>query len=169
MSKTRRGRFFPGRLSLSLAVLFYIAALGAAFEFVRRVFGIVEGIGLSLLLAVPLVVGLRLFRARPAAGGRNLTLIIALAIIVGAASTAVIRSWYAAGIDRRHAEDIEFDNFVRKVRNDHSFETVDLFVSPKHIFYLRGAVASDNDLSRLRTLAGTCRVIHWKDEVSVRR
>jgi hypothetical protein len=50
-----------------------------------------------------------------------------------------------------------------------SFKNVNFYASPKHIFWMRGTVASDADLNRLRKLASQSHFIHiqWNEELKV--
>jgi hypothetical protein len=91
--------------------------------------------------------------------GRELAFLLALAITASGAAAGVVWNWYYTGMDRYHAEDLEYAEFSHVLRKDPRFCSVQLFVSPKHIFWMRGKIASDADLARLRALANQCRFI----------
>jgi hypothetical protein len=152
---------------LTLVVAAYLLVWGAGFIFVSQEFGIVSAIKLSLIPVLPLVVALRMCSRWPTVRGREFAFLLALVIIVSGAAVGVLWNWYDTGMDRFHAEDLEYAEFVRTLRKDPAFHNVKPFVSPKHLFWLRGTVASDADLARLRSLADQGRFIRWNDELEV--
>lgn len=156
-----------GRRMLTLAIAVYLVAWGAGFVFVSREFGVVSAIKLSLIPVLPLVVALRMRGRWPTVRGREFAFLLALVIIVSGAAVGVVWNWYDTGMDRFHAEDLEYAEFVRVLRKDPAFHNVKASVSPKHLFWLRGTVASDADLARLRSLAVQSRLIRWNDELEV--
>lgn len=145
----------------------YFVLCCVALTFVTTVFGIGPAVGLSLLHALPFAVAVRI-RARLYASRMRDFVFLAIASVAAlAASTLLVQSWYAAGMHRRHAEDVEYAAFSRRLRQDPRFDDVELFVSGKHVFWMRGTVAEEADLLRLRRLAAQYR-IQWGDEVRVR-
>lgn len=144
------------RRTLGVAVLASLALLVGGFAFVSREFGSRNAAALTPLLALPLAIAARLCR-RPAVFGRGL---VFFAVLFCGASTGVVlvvRAWYADALDRDHAEDVKWDAFERRVRTDPAFRDVQVNKSErKSIHWASGTVASESDLSRLRSLAAEC-------------
>jgi hypothetical protein len=76
-------------------------------------------------------------------------------------------------MDLQHTADVEYAEFSRLLREDTAFGDVQLLHSPrgilwsgKHVVWMRGTVASDADLNRLRSLAAEYH-IPWNEEVEV--
>ncbi len=152
---------------LALLIGLYLAAWGSAFLFVSREFGVVAAIALSLMPVFPLAVAVRMCLRWPAVRQRELAFLLVLVMIAAGSVVGVVWDWYATGMNRYHAEDLEYAAFSRTVRKDPAFLNVELWVSPKHIFWMRGTLASDPDLARLRTLANQCRLIQWGEKLEV--
>ncbi len=166
MNDTTTNRPLATRKVFSLALVGYFLLWLAGFAFVYRVFGFFPAIGLSLILVFPLIVGIRMRGKWQSLRPREFVLLSALLVIVLAAGSGLVWNWYATGMDRRHTEDVECAAFGRLLRKDPAFRKVEIFVSGKHIFWIRGSVASKADLDRLRSLAAQY-PIDWNEEVEV--
>ena len=78
----------------------------------------------------------------------------------------IVWNWYDTGMDREHTEDVDYAEFGRLLHSDHAFQNIELLVSRKHIFLMRGSVATNADRDRLRLLAAQYH-IRWNEEVEV--
>ena len=61
---------------------------------------------------------------------------------------------------------MDYAEFGRLLHSDPAFQNIELFLSGKHIFSMRGSVATKADRDRLRSLAAQFH-IHWNEEVEV--
>jgi hypothetical protein len=154
------------RIVFSLVLLAYVLLWLAGFAFVSGVFGLVPAIGVSLILLFPFIAGVRMRSNWQSLRGREFVFLFTLSIFVFGAVGGVVWNWYATGMDRRHSEDVECAEFGRLLRKDPAFRNVKLFVSGKHIFWIRGTVASKADLDRLRSLAAQT-PLDWNEEVQL--
>jgi hypothetical protein len=152
---------------LWLAVFLYLMFLLGAAALVRAQFGRAYMIGVSLILAFPLAVAFDLIRRGAEAQRRELLYLLALTIAAGGSALAVTWNAHRMGVDREHAKHEEYACFLRNVRENRAFDAVDLYVTPKDIFWMRGSVATDADLARLESLAARCRLIRWNTSVEV--
>jgi len=90
-------------------------------------------------------------------------------LMIGTASAAIaIRaSWYRTGFGRISRRRLGVRSVESIISRDPAFSAVELYVTPKHLFSMRGKVRSDADLGRLRALASSCHRILWNDAVEV--
>ena len=150
MNKVTTTSALVGRKVLTLIIAAYLMAWGSGFIFVSREFGFVSAGELSLLAGLPLLLAARMRVRWPVVRGREFAFLLVLVTIVSGAVIGVVRNRYDVGMDRYHAEDLEYAAFSRTLRKDPAFLGVQLRVSPKHIFWIEGAVDSDADLARPR-------------------
>ena len=132
------------------------------------VFGLGYMVGVSSILAFPLAVAVGLLRRWPDARRRELALLLSLTAFASGGAITVLRHGYQTGMDRRHTRHLEYAKFRRALRKDHTFDEVELYVSPKDIFWMRGSVCTEADLVRLESLAARCRLIRWNGNVVVK-
>jgi hypothetical protein len=152
-----RIRFTVRRMWIATAIVAGLALFVAGFVFVSFVFGLPGASALSLLLAPPLVIGLRLRRRRPAQSGRELMFLTILVCVALGGAVYVVWDWYATGMDRDHAEDVKWAEFERVIRRDSAFKDVRInLLDRKHIHWASGTVAAEADLDRLVSLALQC-------------
>src|SRR5437867_2998970 len=109
------------RVALNVAVLASAVLLVGGFAFVSWDFGFRGAAVLSLVLALPLVVAVRLRRRWPAVRGRELVFLATLFCAVSGGGIFVVRAWYDDGLDRDHAEDVRWAEFERRLRRDAAF------------------------------------------------
>ena len=141
----------------SLTMIVYLLAWAAGFAFVDRVFGLGYAMVLSLITAFPLFVGARMRHRWPTVRARELALLAFLMIFAAGSSIGVVQNWYATGMDRRHAEDLQFAEFGRALSKDPLFRDIKIHLTDgKNIHWVSGTVASKADLDRLNALANRC-------------
>lgn len=145
------------RAALSMSVFASAILLVVGGAFVSREFGFRGAAMLSLLPVLPLVVAVRLRRRWPAVPGRELTFLLILFCAAAGGSAFVVRAWYAAGLDRRHADDVRWTEFERRMRRDSAFQDIQVHKPErKNIHWASGAVDSEADLAGLHSLAAEC-------------
>lgn len=83
--------------------------------------------------------------------------------IVGAAG--VVQKWYGLGLDGRHADEIRHRALERRLREDDRFRYVEVAIYRKGPA-IYGAVATAEDLERLRSLCKECGIELSDDAVS---
>ena len=154
------------RRVLSLAIVAYFTAWAGAVVFVSHMFGIYAAIALSLIFVFPFAIALRMRSRWQALRRHEFAFLITFLILVLSAAGGLVWNWYDTGMDQRHALDVEFIEFGRLLREEPTFRSVELFVSEKHNFWMRGTVASSADLTRLRSLAAQYH-IRWNEELRV--
>lgn len=167
MSKVRTAAPSSGRGVLTLAIIVYFVAWLVIFTFTSCVFGSLSSIKLSIIVVLPLAIAARMRTRWSTMQGRGLSYFFILVIVVFVTVVGVVWNWYSTGMDRYHNEDVEYKRFAYIMRKDPSFCQVNIYVSRKHVFWLRGTVATDADLARLRALEGQCRFIRWNEELEV--
>jgi hypothetical protein len=158
-----------GRWTLAWLVLLYLLAMLGFAAYILHFFGEAYCVGVSLVSIWPLIMASRMLMHWQGARNRELVYLLALLVLVVAGLVAIVRNAYEIGADSMHAQDVECERFVAALRADTAFAKVEVFVSGKHIFWLRGVVASENDLQRLVKMASRCRLITWELEVRVAR
>lgn len=142
------------RVALDTATVISAVLLVGGFAFVSGEFGIPGATVLSLLLAWPLVVAIRLHRRWPAVHGRELVFLVILLCASAGGGFRVVRAWYASGRDRHHAADVRWGAFERRLRGQPAFRNVQVEKSKrKNIHWAGGVVDSEEDLTRLKQLA----------------
>jgi hypothetical protein len=147
------------RRAFSLAIGGYLVAWAAASCFLYRVFGCsgyANSMMLSLILAVPALVAVRMRFRRRATRPREFTFLAVLLIFVLAGSGYAVSYWYEKGFDRNHAVEVRFDDFSAIVQRDPAFSRVDVHVPKrgyKDSYRVSGTVPSETDLIRLKSLA----------------
>lgn len=166
MNRTTTNASLTSRKVLSLALPAYFVLCFAGVAFAYRVFGFVPAIGLSLILLVPFIFGIRMRGRWQSLRPRELVLLCVLLVIVLGAASVLVWNWYAIGMDRWHTEDMQYAEFGRLLRKDPAFRNIELYVSGKHISWIRGTVTSKADLDRLRSLAAQYPV-GWNEDVEV--
>jgi hypothetical protein len=145
----------------------YLAVSLLLFIHVSRVFGPLAAIELLLIPAFALVIAAPIGIRASYVRWSEVACFAVLMIVTAIAVTAILTSWYRTGMDRDYAEDLEDAQLNRLISRDPAFSAVELYVSPKHLFLMRGKVRSDADLRRLRTLASSCHHIRWNDTVEI--
>ena len=140
----------------SLAMIVYIIMWAAGFVFVAQVFGIGGTTILSLIPALPFVVGLKMRRRWPAVRRREFAFLALLLIVATGGVIGVVGKWYETGMDRYHADDVKWAEFGRALRKDAAFQDFEIHLSRKHGYWVSGTVASEADIGRLNSLAIRC-------------
>jgi hypothetical protein len=142
---------------IALATLACSAILLAGFIFVASAFGPGSASILVLFLVPPLIVALRLRRRWLTVRGREIVYLVILCCTAVGAVIFVVRDWYDKGMDRSYAEDVQWTKFEHLLRRDQAFRNVTIKLTDrKHIYWVEGTVASEEDLDRLRSLACSC-------------
>ena len=144
----------------------YLIIWAVVFIFVYHVFGIGAAMGLTVILALPFAVALRMFSRWQSLRRQEFAFLFTVGIVAFGATGGLVWNWYDKGMDLRHAKDVEFIEFGRRLQKDPAFRDVELLVSPKE-FWMRGTVTSDADLDRLRSLAAQGHISWDMDEVKV--
>jgi hypothetical protein len=75
--------------------------------------------------------------------------------------------WYDAGLDRQQMAHVEAVEFERELQHDPAFNDVEIYVSPKQFYWLKGAVMTPADLERLNAMADASRHVLWNHDVRV--
>lgn len=158
----------PLSKALLVAIILNALVLFGTAVFARAQLGWEYMVGMSIVLAFPLAVAVGLLRRSPEVQRREVVYLVALTVGAGGSAVAITANAYRTGADRHHAQLKEYTRLLRTLREDHAFDGVELYKSPKDIFWMRGSVATDADFSRLRSLAATCRHIRWGTRVKVR-
>lgn len=154
------------RRVFSVAMVVYLIIWVVVFAFVYRVFGSGFAIALSVILALPIAIALRMFRRWHFLRRREFVFLFALLIVVFGTISGLIWNWYDTGMDRRHVKEMEFVEFGHRLQKDPAFRNIELLVSPKE-FWMRGTVASSSDLNRLKSLAAQGHISWDMEEVKV--
>lgn len=150
-------RLAARRMLIASAVLLGLVLFVVGFVSVSSAFGPRAAAGLSLFLLPALVVAVRLHRRWPAVRGREIAYSAVLFIAGMGAIVFVVHDWYDNGMDYRHAEDVQWSEFDRLMREDPAFQNVHItLTNRKHIYYVEGTVPSEADLDRLKSLALSC-------------
>jgi hypothetical protein len=118
----------------------YIIGWTATAIFVSRVFGVLAAVKLSVILALPLAVALRLRFRRSGVRRTELALLLILAFVTFGIITGVVLNWYDYHMDLFHNQDVEYAKVARAFDRDPSFLDVELYVSPKHTYWMSGSV-----------------------------
>jgi hypothetical protein len=99
-------------------------------------------------------------RRQPTARWRELAYLIVLFCIVSGGVVFVVRDWYAKGMDSRHAEDVRWANFERRLSEDSTFRNVKINVTDrKNVYWASGTLATEADRKRLDQLAAECGIV----------
>lgn len=141
------------RIILDAALVATAAILIGGAVVVSREFGFVLAVGLSLILALPLVVAVRLRRRSPSARPRELAFLVVLVCAAVGSSAFVTREWYASGFAERHLEDLQWSRFESAFRRDPAYRNLVTEWNHKSRYYVEGEVATEADLERLCKLA----------------
>jgi hypothetical protein len=171
MNDTKSNASQASRKLFSLVLLAYLTLSLAGFAFVWRVFGLAAANCLSLIQVLPLIAGIRMRRRWQSLRQREFAYLVTLLVVAVGAVVGLVWAWYAAGLDRQHSSDMELAEFNRLLHKDPAFRDVELEVSPRRWVFsgaqmlsIRGTVASQADLDRLKSLAAQYH-IQWRDEV----
>lgn len=144
-------------IAIRLALIAYAILLVCGFIFLSRHFGYLSPIFALFILALPLAVAVRLCRRWPAIRLRELALLACLFLAAAGAGVFMVQSWYAAGFDRDHAEDMRWAEFERRMRLDPAFRDVTVHESVrKNVHWVSGVLDSESDLARLKAMAIEC-------------
>jgi hypothetical protein len=134
-------------------ILAYLVGCLVHFLVVSYVFGSGLALWLCVILAFPLIVGVRLRLRWPAVRGRELVLAIFLAAFAILGVGYLVTEWHRTGLDRDHAQDVAYANLDRALQNDPAFRDVQIrFTRGKHIYWISGSVDSQEDFDRLKIL-----------------
>jgi hypothetical protein len=146
------------RTGIALAVLLCLAFLVRGFISVASDFGAFAAFSIFFpVLLPPFVVATHLWRRCHNVQGREVAYAAILACFCLGAIIFVVRDWYAKGMHRQHAEDLQWSQFERLIRRDPAFGNVQITLTDrKHIYYVEGTVPSREDLERLKSLASRC-------------
>jgi ABC-type uncharacterized transport system permease subunit len=96
------------RRTVTIGTVVYFMALVAGFVFVTQIFGAISAIKLSIIPILPIIVAVRVRRRWPSVRGREIAFFFALILIVTGSSIGVVWNWFYTGMDRLHAEDLEY-------------------------------------------------------------
>jgi len=170
MTTATTSELSTARKAFSLGIAVYAVAWAGVFVFVYRVFGIdLPAILLSLILAVPLVVAVRMRCRWPALRGREFVFLLLLVIFASGGGVFVIQHLYDTCRDLMRTEDRRFDEFTRIAHADPAFRDINfLTVSSKRFRQIQGTVATQADLDRFQTLFHEYHFPFYLVEVSVR-
>ena len=146
------GGFLTRQRLFFLAIAVYLALGIAQFIFLSCTFGNGGAVFISLILAVPLPVAVRLCFRRSSVRGSEVVYLTLLTVFVLGTSGGLIRWSYHNGGDRAHAQDVRFAELTRLVREDPAFGNIELFPGGKYGPEVYGTVASQADRDRLESL-----------------
>jgi len=154
------------RRVFTLAIAAYLVAWALGFAFATRVFGPGAAAFLSVILAFPFALALRMRSRWRNLRAREFAFLFTLLLVAVAGVGRVVWDWYDTGWDRERAQDVEFVEFARLVHDDPAFRGIEVPESPKWLG-MRGTVASDADLDRLRSLVARSSIRWTMEEVQV--
>jgi hypothetical protein len=146
MSQTTTRDFFTTRRVLSIEIAVYLIIWTAGIVFASQVFGAGLTIGLSLIVALPFAVAVRM-RSREGTVERSELAILFALFIFALASCVCVASLYSAHF--------WFAVLTQRVHCDPAFDNIELSVDQcgsKNPFHIRGTVVSQSDLDRLESL-----------------
>ncbi len=159
-SRTRGSSRFNAKASarlLSLVILVGLIAWAGGFVFVFRVFGLGSAMLLSLVLAFPLIVAVRMRRRWPAVRGAEFVLLSILSAVASGGGAFVVWDWFDKGMDQDHAAYLKYAKLGRRLSMDPAFRHVEAHLAGRRgIYWVSGEVASKADLDRLIALARQC-------------
>lgn len=138
----------------TVALVIYAAGGIAVGIFVSNVFGPGCAIGLSLIVACPLVIGLRMRRRLSAMVGRDFVLLVCLMTFACSSATYLVHNWYDNRLDDDHTKDVKYAELEQSFESDPAFSDLKLNLSKrKHVYWVSGTVDTEADLDRLKSLA----------------
>ncbi len=143
--------------AFSLGIATYALAWAGVLVFLHRVFGMdVAAIILSLVLVVPLVVAVQMRRRWPEVRKHELAYLLILMAFVLGGSVYTIHYWADIGLHNKHTSYLRFQELTVNAQKDPAFNDVEFSASEFKvdwdIFQIRGTVASQADLERLKSL-----------------
>jgi hypothetical protein len=144
----------PARMAFAIVIVVYAALWVTTFEFVSREFGSNKAVGLSLVLAIPFVIALRLCLRRHAVRAVEIVYFLVLLCLTLAGSVVAVRQWQDVKPDPSDAKDVEFRQLADVVHSDRAFEHIEFRIaeSKGYRYLLRGSAASHADVERLEVL-----------------
>jgi len=139
--------------AFSLGTAVYAVVWLCVFIFASQVFGMGPAAGLSLVLAFPLLVAVRMLLRWSAARGRDFALLLVLLAFVFGGGVYTVWYWYDVGMDSEHASDVRFAELTRIAHEDPAFQNVEFSIADyKGRYVITGRVASRADFERFQTL-----------------
>ncbi len=138
---------------LNALVFASVALLVGGFVLINRDFGIEGASVLSIMLALPLFVAIRLRRRSFAVQQQEVSFFLVLFCAAAGGSAFTVHTWYSNGVHHRHLEDVQWYQFESEFRRDPAFQSLNTEWNKKTRYYLVGEVSADDDLERLRLLA----------------
>jgi len=157
---------FSTRRVLLLTLAIHVIATGAGVLFVAQTFGMSAAGGFAMLGMVPVGVGVRICAQRGQIVWRDAALLGVLSLGVIIVGFGLGWRWYDLGMDRRFRASTQVAAFRRELRRDARFRAIEIDISGKPDPVLKGAVASEEDLLWLRTLASKY-PLQWNEEIRV--
>ena len=149
------------RKALSIAIGVYLIIWTAAFVVVSLTCEMGLAIIILILFVLPFVNALLMRYRRRAVRKTHLAVFVILVILVYCAGIAAVLGWYG-----EHREFIEFRRLLSRVP---AFRNIELSYDERlkgTPHWMRGMVASDADLDRLRSVADQCR-IYFNEQIQL--
>ena len=148
-----------GRRLFTIGIAAYLLAwIGVTWHLVQ-VFWYSPVMWLAVVESFPLIAAFRMRRRWPAVKPSEIVYPIVLISVASGGAYAAVSNWYGYEMHRDHAEDLQYAELERLMREDPAFRHVEIRLSDrKHIYWLEGTVPTDADLKRLYGLAARCRI-----------